>query len=495
MDYIDYLNILLKYIFINLITCYLYIKISNFKLLTTKNKLIIFLTCIILSIMISICSTFINPSYTLIASYITLSLLYTYITKYKLQHSMVVTFIASSITITIYEITIFISLLICLPLLHLDSRNPIVLVFGILIELIIVFFIFKIKRFKNGFSFLKYREHSCNLAIFLSGAVILIVTNLRNYISNSINEFSLLGLALILLSMFIWVKEKLTLHYKSLLVKDTIQNLQNKLNEQIYIYETMKDEIEKLSMINHKFSSRISALELYVEKLSCNPHNNIEVNNDIKEAKKLTKSLSIEFSNEMQTILKNNFLINKTGIINIDNILEYFELECRNKNISFNVIVKSNIEYAVNKSIPLNLLETLIADTVKNAIIAINYSTNKSSKILVQFDATDCFEFRIYDTGIEFEIDTLIKLGKEQITTHKSSGGSGIGFITTFETLDKTNGSFIIEEYKNDKSEYSKCLIFEFDNKKQYIIRSYRAKEIKEKSNNELIVQSLLDSM
>ena len=495
MDHIDYLNILLKYTFINLIICYLYIKISNFKLLTIKNKLIIFLTCIILSIMISLCSTFINPSYTLIAFYFTLSFLYTYITKYNIHYSIVVTFIASAITITIYEITIFISLLICLPLLHLDSRNPLILVFGILLEIVLVFFIFKFKRFKNGFSFLKYREHSSNLAIFLSGTVILIVTNLGNYISNFINEFSLLGLTLILLSMFIWIKEKITLHYKSLLVKDTIQNLQNKLDEQIHINETMKDEIEKLSIINHKFSSRISALELYVEKLSYKSNNNIKINNDIVESKKLIKSLSIEFSNEMQTTFRSTFLINKTGILNIDNILEYFELECRNKNISFNVIVKSNIQYAVKKAIALNLLETLIADTVNNAIIAINYSTNKSPKILLQFDATDCFEFRIYDTGIEFEIDTLIKLGKDQITTHSSSGGSGIGFITTFETLNKTNGSFIIEEYKNDESEYSKCLIFKFDNKGQYIIRSYRAEEIKKESNNELIVQALLTNM
>lgn len=133
---------------------------------------------------------------------------------------------------------------------------------------------------------------------------------------------------------------------------------------------------------------------------------------------------------------------------------------------------------------------------MKNSIVAINYSTNKNPKILVQFDATDFFELRIYDTGIEFEIDTLIKLGKEQITTHKSDGGSGIGFITTFETLNKTNGSFIIEEYKNDEAKYSKCLIFKFNNKNQYIIRSYRAEEIKGKSNNELIIQSiLLDSM
>ncbi|MBO5004114.1 MAG: sensor histidine kinase [Clostridia bacterium] len=254
----------------------------------------------------------------------------------------------------------------------------------------------------------------------------------------------------------------------------------------------MKDELEKLSIINHKFSSRISALELYVKNLSYNSSNNIEINNSILEAKKLTQSLSAEFSNEMHINLRNYLPLNKTGITNIDNILEYFEFECMNKNISFNVIVKSNIEYEVKRAISLNLLETLISDMLNNAIIAINHNTNKNNKILVQFDMCDYLEIRIYDTGIEFEINTLVKLGKEQITTHKSDGGSGIGFITTFETLNKTNGSLIIEEYKNDKYDYSKCLIFKFDNKKQFIIRSYRADEIKELSNNELIIQPSL---
>lgn len=491
MDYIDYLNFLLKYIFINLTTCFLYVKISNFKSLTIKNKLMIYSTCIILSIIISACSTFINLPYLLLISYIILSLLCSYITKYKLNHSIVIIFVSYAITLTLYELTIFISLLICLPLLHLDSRNPFILIFAISLEVLLIHLIFKIKRFKNGLSFFKDREHSYKLAIFLSGITMLIVVNLGNYKSNSINELSLLGLILILLSMFIWIKEKITLHYKSLLVKDTIENLQNELNEQIHINQIMKDEIEKLSTINHKFSSRISALELYVENLPYNASSDIVSTNNIIEAKKLIHSLSAEFSDEMNINIQNNFLINKTGILSIDNILDYFKTKCLNKNISFNVIVKRNIKYEMQKSISLNLLEILISDIINNAIIAINHSTNKNNKILVQFDNSDYLEFCVYDTGIEFEIDTLVKLGKEQITTHKYDGGSGIGFITTFETLSKTNGSFIIEEYKNDKCEYSKCLIFKFDNKKQFIIRSYRANEIKKISNDEIIIQSL----
>lgn len=289
------------------------------------------------------------------------------------------------------------------------------------------------------------------------------------------------------------VKEKITLHYKSLLTKDTIENLQNQLDEQISINKNMKNEIDKLSTINHKFSSRINALELHVANLSTKLTSNEDISNNILESKELINRLSTEFSNELKLNLENDFLINKTGIINIDNILDYFYLKCRNKNISFDVIVKTNIKDSVNNAIPLNLLETLIADMITNSIIAIGYSSNNNSSILVQFDSSDYFEFRIYDTGIEFEIDTLINLGKERITTHKEDGGSGIGFFTTFETLNRTNGSLVIEEYPPDNANfnYSKCLIFRFDNNRKYIIRSYRYKEIEKFSYTELITKPL----
>lgn len=493
MDYIDLLNFFLKYIFIYLFSCFLCLKISNFKLLSKRNTILIVLVSTTLSLTHAICSIFINPSYMIIISYILLGYLYTYITKYKLDYSLVVTFISLAITHIIYEFSILISLLFCMLLLHLNSRNTIILFLAVLIEFLQIYFIFKIKRFKNGFSFLKNKENSYDLAIFLSGIVILIIINLGNYINKPISEYSLIGLGLILISIFLWIRKKIRLHYKSLLVKDTIADLQAKLDKQISINNDMKTEIEKLSKINHKYSSRLSALELYVNKLSNKSTTNENISNNILETKEIINTLSTEFSNELKINLENDFLINKTGIINIDNILEYFYLECSNKNISFNVIVKNNIKDVVNNVIPLNLLETLIADMIKNSIIAIGYSSNKNPKILVQFDSTDCFEFRIYDTGIEFEIDTLVNLGKERITTHKDDGGSGIGFVTTFETLKETNGSFIIEEYppNNDNFKYSKCLIFRFDNKGKYIIRSYRFEEIGKVANSELILQPL----
>ena len=81
-----------------------------------------------------------------------------------------------------------------------------------------------------------------------------------------------------------------------------------------------------------------------------------------------------------------------------------------------------------------------------------------------------------------------MKLGKEQITTHKDSGGSGIGFVTTFETLREYNASLIIHEF-NKGNEFTKAVIASFDNKGEYRIISYRSDEIKKNNTKDIIIE------
>ena len=114
---------------------------------------------------------------------------------------------------------------------------------------------------------------------------------------------------------------------------------------------------------------------------------------------------------------------------------------------------------------------------------------NKDRRIKVVLDKEDNnYQIKFYDTGREFEIETLSKLGLKRTTTHKATGGSGIGFMTTFETLKQCKASLIIEEYSNQ--EYTKAVIIKFDNKNEYRIHSYRAEEIKNKiQDNRIIIE------
>jgi len=127
----------------------------------------------------------------------------------------------------------------------------------------------------------------------------------------------------------------------------------------------------------------------------------------------------------------------------------------------------------------MNSLETLIADHVKNARIAINAGTDTKRKIFVELGLIGgCYGLCVHDTGVEFKIDTLASLGIRPTTTHAEAGGSGIGFMTTFEMLRKYNASLVIEE--SDSGYFTKRIFVHFDGKNQYIIRTgYRYEKLK----------------
>lgn len=87
----------------------------------------------------------------------------------------------------------------------------------------------------------------------------------------------------------------------------------------------------------------------------------------------------------------------------------------------------------------------------------------------------------IYDTGIEFEIETLKHLGQKPATTHAEEGGTGMGFMNTFDTLKKYKASMTIKEIgKPSKDNYTKTIIIKFDQSSEFKIDSYRQEKIGE---------------
>ena len=87
------------------------------------------------------------------------------------------------------------------------------------------------------------------------------------------------------------------------------------------------------------------------------------------------------------------------------------------------------------------------------------------------------------------EIETLLNHGKKPSTTHKDAGGTGMGFMNTFDTLKGCKASFIIEEYgKPATDNFTKVLKFKFDNKNEFKICTYRKEEI-EKQDKEKILK------
>jgi len=340
---------------------------------------------------------------------------------------------------------------------------------------------------KIGFSFFKNPKRGSRfgiLGIILSGAIVIIYSLLYNY-HEVITQSLFVGCIIIAIGIFIWIKKNLTIFYKELIKEDTLLLLQEEINLTKKEKEATIKENATLAEINHKYGHKISELEHYLKKVSYSLNNNVKFSNELSEIAQLVDNLSKEYSEEMTQRIKLNNELPKTKILEIDKMLEYMQSECIKNKISFNVKLKYPIHYLIEKFIPKSKLEILLADHIKNAIIAVNSYDKDVRKIMVTFDVVDNFyEIHISDTGIPFEINTLANLGTEPITTHSDTGGTGYGFITTFKTLNETKANLIIEEHDQNIHTYTKTLIFRFDNKNEYKIHSHRIDEIAQFSEN-----------
>lgn len=376
--------------------------------------------------------------------------------------------------------------------LNLIKHNIIEYVVIGIIQFLLIYLFFKIERFKYGFSFLQEKEtmnkkNTSKIGILVSSIIIAISLVLSTY-SRTTSKILIAILILGGILMLYWIKKSITKYYKEKMKERTVEIQQEQIKQQDEKIKDLQTELADVLQINHKYSHRISAMEKAVIKLGTKLQANEEFAEEYGDILSSIKKLSKEYKEEVASVIKETKLP-KTNIFSTDNLLEYMKQEAEKDKISFELKIDFDINEILETKIPQNKLETMLADHIRDAIIAINCSENKDRRIKVVLDKEDNnYQMKFYDTGREFEIETLSKLGLKRTTTHKATGGSGIGFMTTFETLKQCKASLIIEEYSNQ--EYTKAVIIKFDNENEYRIHSYRAEEIKNKiQDNRIIIE------
>lgn len=492
----DIINNSIKVFFISLYLYFVFIKLINFKENTKINIILIIITSFINTIVYAVLNYYIDSLIAVVIVFFIYGIVISRILKKKICYSLVLTLISFAVTYAIYLIAIIISSL-CLKLLipSISYKSSVILITIPFVEAILLFLIFRIKRMKNGINFFKNEnavEDVGGIVILFGGISILLFGVLQTSESTILNGYVFFGAILTIISIMIWMHSKMTEYYKGNMKNRTIDIQKSEIDTQNKTIEELKEKNIQLSTVIHKYNNRFKALENAIIN-ALNVDNTMETSEELSVMLEDLKKMSQSFSAEVIKNNKNNSNIPATGIIGIDNIFKYMSAVAIKNNIEINLKINDRINFLIDNIIEKEELETIIGDHIKDAIIAINSSNSIHKNIMVILGIVeDSYELCIYDTGIEFEIDTLKKLGIKQITTHKESGGSGIGFMTTFNIMNRCKGSIIIEEYNKDNNHYTKAVIFRFDGKNEYKIRSYRAEILKsEIKDNRIILEKL----
>lgn len=427
----NYINNILQVAFLSSITYLVLVKITNYK----ENNLGKTITVIICSIFGAILGVELTKTIqTLLAMmlvYLINGVIVTVVTKFKIKYSVVVTFIALMISYLAYIVSVIITaIIINVFKINIATDEVKSLFLIVFIQCLILYIFFKQKRLKNGIQFLQDDKMINSIGIIGFGFIGITIIIYSLFDNSKGQEFIIKltsGLLIEAICLFIWIKKKITIYYKQKLKEQTVADLQNEIKEKDNKINEILEENKAIATINHKYSSRIKALEEFSSKIVSKPElvekMKTEFGEDYTAFSAQIKRISQEYSNEMKTKVTKENAIPKTGIFGIDTLLEHMSTEATKSNISLDVKINASIKYMVEDIISESALETLLGDHIKDAIIAINCSNNTNRRILVVISIVDkCYEINFYDTGIEFEIDTLIKLGKEQITTHKETG-------------------------------------------------------------------------
>ena len=452
MKYMIFIKTLLLCIF----TYYTTLRIINYKEFKLRGYIKSLCLILIDSFIYTILREHNNFFYSIIMFIFLLSLSIYIKTKKDYIFLLIIIIISLAINEVLYFYSSAMAFIICSDLFKITNNNSIILII-LFIYTVHIFIIWHNKRIKNGFSFL---FNNINAKIFelliidVSAIILLLIIIISK---DGVEEIGNQLIAFIVLSIFLFltIKESINLYYRQKLLIQDLNETKKELEDKNKEIKILEEENLNFSKKSHSLAHKQKVLEHKINKL----------------LRKKEYAEEFDFKEQVEEISKELYedvtcgYISKTGISNIDDMLETMKEECIKNNIEFNVQIYGNMFKMINSYVEKEDLEILLADHIKDAIIAINHTDNINRTILVKLGMINGFySIYFYDSGVEFDKSVLENLGKKPVTTHIDEGGTGMGFMNTFDTLRIYDASIEIEHLGiTSKDNFTKIIKIKFD--------------------------------
>lgn len=361
--------------------------------------------------------------------------------------------------------------------IHWIQNHSILSVLVALLHMLLSYFLFKIKRFKNGIPHL-LSYTSLNGAMILSTIFILFLifrTSTKNNLF--IGTLSIFIFVFTLALIIHWWQAQITKSYKRSLQLREFESLRMELEEKEKRIVELEKQNEELGRLIHKDNKLIPAMEHAVHEYFITDFETLD------EAKNKAQGLLLE----IETLSKNrsNIIVEihnvhskhyETGVPSVDTLLNYMDKRARQEHISLSVHLGVDLTSYVPNTIAAEDLTHMLSDLLENAIIASKGKTN--ANIQLQFYISEkAFVIEIADNGVPFEIESLVNFGITQLTTHADSGGSGIGLMDIWKIKEKYFASLHIAEL-DANAPFTKKIAIIFNKKHRYSISSNRKDQL-----------------
>ena len=217
---------LIKIFFVNVSNSYTVSKITNAKPRKKTVNILILLLCLLVGFIYALIRIKTNILVAGSIYYFTFIIIYLIFSNTSIVKAVMVSLISNAMTIICMLLSTIINFaLLKIFKLNLDEYNIIeYIVIGIMQNLLIYFF-FRIKRFKNGFTFLKNNNNDFAKEGSILGTIFIILAILTGRETEDIVLFTICNLAIILggILMIYWIKKSITKYYKEKMKERTVE--------------------------------------------------------------------------------------------------------------------------------------------------------------------------------------------------------------------------------------------------------------------------------
>jgi hypothetical protein len=361
----------------------------------------------------------------------------------------------------------------------IDFNEPIYLLFYALIaalQLFLSYRFFKIRRFKRGFPFL-FARYTLAIALVIAGffftfnTLIIDLWGIYGVYQSGVSLIASITIAGA--GIYIWIRRSMKMWQRKKAWERNEELFNEELTKVKGELEHYKEMHESVRVANHKVMHRLSTVEEVTlslvegtRSLGLPPDFYEQLNQQLEDIRDITREYKEHIGSKETPRLPS------TNIQSTDALFKHFADIFTSHDIDFILKIRGSVVHMTETVIGKGKLETMIGDHLQDALNAVKASDNDVGRVLAIIGEADgCYEFSVQDNGVPFEVDTLIKLGAERVTTRQEDGG--IGFMTTFETMRECGASLIIHENPPGSS-YSKIVAIRFDGLNRYVIETYR---------------------
>lgn len=308
-------------------------------------------------------------------------------------------------------------------------------------------------------------------ALFLLAFITYIPSERYNfYLQASVIVILLLTLAFLIY----WWQAQIKKAYLRKLEIQELESTRTAMAELKLLNKQLVEDNTRLSRISHRDNTLITALKNTATHLlsTLDPESAEAI--AAGELLRNLETLSAERAPVASASEANAARHYETGFSLFDTLLNEMSVYALRNEIAFSVHFGIGLDLFIPKDISESDFVHMVDDLLKNAFKSTLTKENRA--VQLQFYKTDkYFVVEVADSGISFEVESLVNMGFERRTTY--ADGSGIGLMDIWNTKENYRATYHLEEYRNPDP-FTKCIFIAFDKKNRYSIRTYRKADI-----------------